>query len=174
MTPLAGFQIAAISACLLIMFRGSKESRAASRAWVNHPKLIRRVGLERAEDTEEQFVRDLVALGVDAELARRTRRTIQDLVALHYGFEQFPVRASDPLRALYLFSLEMYVDYPDDPGLATIAVYLADQSKRRMVSDASDRELRLTELQTVTDLARWVQALPRIDESATPLPTEEF
>lgn len=166
MTTLTIVQIAVVGTCVAIMFRGTKESRAASRAWVSHPKLIRRVGLERPADTEAQFVAELEALGVDAELARRTRRAIQDLVALHYGFKDFPVRASDPLRALYLFSLELYVDYPDDPGLATIAAYLADASKRRMVSDSSERELRLAGLQTVADLARWVHALPPRDDGA--------
>jgi len=165
MTPLAIVQIAVVGTCLFIMFRRPKESRAASRAWVNHPKRVRKIGLERTGDSEAQFVGELQALGVDAELARRTRRAIQDLVALHYGFKQFPVRASDPLRALYLFSLELYVDYPDDPGLETIALYLADASKRRMVWDASERELRLTQLETVSDLARWVQALPRVDDA---------
>jgi hypothetical protein len=72
------------------------------------------------------------------------------------------------LRALYLFSLDACVDYPDDPGLETIACFLADESKRRMVWDTTERELRLTELQTVAELARWVQALPGIDEALGP------
>ena len=57
MTPMAAFQTAVIVGCLFIMFRRDKASRAATRAWVRHPRTIRRLAQERQAVSDTGFER---------------------------------------------------------------------------------------------------------------------
>jgi len=162
MTPMAAFQTTVILACLFIMFRTDKASRAATRAWVRHPRTIRRLAQERGPDTEDGFVWQLGSAGVEATIARTLRKEIQDLVSLHYGVKNFPVRPDDELRRTYLFSLDLYTGFPDDPDLLGSAWMIVEAARRRMPKEP---ELQLAQLRTVLDLARWVHELPTAADS---------
>ena len=83
-------------------------------------------------------------------------------MSLHYGVKNFPVRPDDELRRIYLFSLDDWTGYPDDPDLLGTAWMLVQAAKRRMPKEP---ELQLAQLRTVLDLARWVQELPSAEEA---------
>lgn len=167
MTAMTVFQTAVIGACLVIMFRSDKASRAGSRAWARHPFTIRALANERGPDAEEGFVWKLGCAGIDPAVARALRKEIQDIVGLHYGVKHFPVRPDDELRRTYLFSLDLYTGYPDDPDLLGLAWMVAEASGRRMPKEP---ELQLAQLDTVLDLARWVHTLPSVDETDSSAP----
>jgi hypothetical protein len=163
------FQATVIVGCLVMIARSGKDSCASSRAWARHPLTIRTLALARGADTEEAFVWKLGYAGVDAVVARALWSEIQLLVGLHYGVANFPVRPDDELRRTYLFSLDLYTGYPDDPDLLGSAWALADAAKRRFPRDRELVEQQLAELRTVMDLARWVHELPSMnDPSALP------
>jgi len=162
---MAAFQTTVIVACLFIMFRSfrpDKASREASRAWGRHPFTIHALAQERGPDTEDGFVWKLGNAGIEEAIARTLRREIQSLVSLHYGVKNFPVRPDDELRRIYLFSLDDWTGYPDDPDLLGTAWMLVQAAKRRMPKEP---ELQLAQLRTVLDLARWVQELPSAEEA---------
>jgi len=166
MTPIAVLQTTVILGCLFIIARSSKGSGAGSRAWARHPYTIRALAQERGSDTEEAFVWKLGYAGIDVAIARALWSEIQLLVGLHYGVKRFPVRPDDELRRTYLFSLELYTGYPDDPDLLGSAWALADAAKRRFPKDRDLVEQQLAQLRTVMDLARWVHELPSIESTA--------
>jgi hypothetical protein len=164
MTPMHVFQATVILGCVIIMWRSvGQTSRAGSRAWARHPFTMSALAQERGVGSEDAFVWKLGAAGVDADIARALWREIQWLVSLHFGVKHFPVRPEDELRRTYLFSLDFYTGYPDDPGLLDSAWMIAQTTKRRLPKEP---ELQLAQLRTVMDLARWLHDLPQTEEQS--------
>ena len=162
---MAVFQTTVILGCVLIMARSFWSSGDARRtwAWASHPRTITALARERGAATEEAFVWKLGYAGIDATVARAAWREIQLVVGLHYDVKHFPVRPEDELRRTYLFSLDLYTGYPDDPDLLGSAWMIAQATKRRIPQEP---EQQLAQLRTVLDLARWVHELPASDEGA--------
>lgn len=162
---MAVFQTTVILGCVLIIVRSfwSSDDVRRSSAWANHPRTIHALARERGAATEEAFVWKLGYAGIDATVARALWCEIQLIVGLHYHVEHFPVRPEDELRGTYLFSLDLYTGYPDDPDIFGSAWMIAQATKRRIPKEP---ERQLAQLRTVLDLARWVHELPAIDEGA--------
>jgi hypothetical protein len=164
-TPMHLFQATVILGCMVVYARsGDRRSREESRAWGRHPFTIRALAQTRGAGSEDAFVWKLGCAGIDAVIARTLWQEIQMLVDLHYGYKNFPVRPEDELRRTYLFSVDAYTGYPDDPDLLGSAWMIAQAAKRRIPKEP---ELQLAQLRTVLDLARWVHELPPDATTAT-------
>lgn len=134
-------------------------------------RMLLRLLRARTGGSESGLVQELWRSGLEPRIAEALQREIRDIVSLHDGIEQFPVRADDDLRELYRFTTWIYAGFPDDPDLWGLAHDVAGAAERRFSYDHNAVTAELEPVRTVRQLAAWVQSLPpRIlaEQSAAP------
>jgi hypothetical protein len=126
--------------------------------WILHPFKAFRMERARRGDSAFAFIQELVALRIDAIVARATYDQMQSVMRIA-GATAFPVRATDRLGADYGLSLTRDDDF-DHPDLRYSAWQVAEASGRQLPVEWRKLDSELRSLLTVMDLSRWVQELP--------------
>lgn len=142
-----------VSVALFTLLRRMKKRDG----WVNHPFRAMALAKAREGDTKEDFIHELEVRGVAPQVADATYQELQRTMQSN-GVRHFPVKPDDSLAEVFNLSLTAWDD-ADNLDLRFTAKRISENAGRLLPVPWEQLDSDLQPLQTVFDLARWVQRL---------------